>query len=236
MARQDPDDVLVALFKNHAALNDAKSLEAGRPIYDDIEVVEIRSPGSRDFKVFPANAFSHWQTHPHTGEQTKITYAERFVHQYQQFKRHAAQTKSGTPLDYVPFLSEGKRAELRAQNIYTIEALAAIDGQELKNLGLGGRDLKNAAAEYIADTKANIAPNMQLQAELEQLRARNAVLEEDAIAKKEIAKRIEAEFEEMDLVQIREYITTHTGQAPMGSLNKKNLVRMAMECRPNRAA
>jgi hypothetical protein len=236
MARQDPDDVLVALFKNHAALNDAKSLEAGRPIYDDIEVVEIRSPGSRDFKVFPANAFSHWQTHPHTGEQTKVTYAERFVHQYQQFKRHAAQTKSGTPLDYVPFLSEGKRAELRAQNIYTIEALAAIDGQELKNLGLGGRDLKNAAAEYIADTKANIAPNMQLQAELEQLRARNAVLEEDAIAKKEIAKRIEAEFEEMDLVQIREYITTHTGQAPMGSLNKKNLVRMAMECRPNRAA
>jgi hypothetical protein len=77
---------------------------------------------------------------------------------------------------------------------------------------------------------------MQLQAELEQLRARNAVLEEDAIAKKEIAKRIEAEFEEMDLVQLREYITTHTGQAPMGSLNKKNLVRMAVECRPNRAA
>lgn len=236
MARQDPDDVLVALFKNHASLNEVKSREEGRPIYDDIEVVEIRSPGSRDFKVFPANAFSHWQTHPHTGEQTKITYAERFVHQYQQFKRHAAQTKSGTPLDYVPFLSEGKRAELRAQNIYTIEALAAIDGQELKNLGLGGRDLKNAAAEYIADTKANIAPNMQLQAELEQLRARNAILEEDAIARKEIAKRIEAEFEEMDLVQLREYITTHTGQAPMGSLNKKNLVRMAVECRPNRAA
>jgi hypothetical protein len=236
MARQDPDDVLVALFKNHAALNDAKSLEAGRPIYDDIEVVEIRSPGSRDFKVFPANAFSHWQTHPHTGEQIKITYAERFVHQYQQFKRHAAQTKSGTPLDYVPFLSEGKRAELRAQNIYTIEALAAIDGQELKNLGTGGRDLKNAAEEYIADTKANVAPSMKLQAELEQLRARNAVLEEDAIAKKEIAKRIEGEFEEMDLTQLREYITTHTGQAPMGSLNKKNLVRMAMECRPNRAA
>jgi hypothetical protein len=236
MARQDPDDVLVALFKNHASLNEVKSREEGRPIYDDIEVVEIRSPGSRDFKVFPANAFSHWQTHPHTGEQTKVTYAERFVHQYQQFKRHAAQTKSGTPLDYVPFLSEGKRAELRAQNIYTIEALAAIDGQELKNLGLGGRDLKNAAAEYIADTKANIAPNMQLQAELEQLRARNAVLEEDAIARKEIAKRIEAEFEEMDLTQLREYITTHTGQAPMGSLNKKNLVRMAVECRPNRAA
>jgi hypothetical protein len=236
MARQDPDDVLVALFKNHAALNEAKSREEGRPIYDDIEVVEIRSPGSRDFKVFPANAFSHWQTHPHTGEQTKITYAERFVHQYQQFKRHAAQTKSGTPLDYVPFLSEGKRAELRAQNIYTIEALAAIDGQELKNLGLGGRDLKNAAVEYMDNAKANIAPTLQLQAELDALRARNTVLEEDAVAKKEIAKRIEAEFEEMDLVQIREYITTHTGQAPMGSLNKKNLVRMAMECRPNRAA
>ena len=68
---------------------------------------------------------SHWSDDPVTGEQTQVTYAERFQHQYRQFKTAAAQTKTGTPLDHAPFLTEGRRAELRAQNIYTVEALAA---------------------------------------------------------------------------------------------------------------
>ena len=39
---------------------------------------------------------------PFTGAEHKITYAERFAHQYRQFKMHAAQTKTGTPLDLLP--------------------------------------------------------------------------------------------------------------------------------------
>jgi len=235
MARQDPDDVLVALFKNHASLNNAKSVEAGRPIFDDIEVVEIRAPGAKDFKVFPATAFSHWETDFHTGEQSKVTYAERFRHQYQQFKAKEAQTKSGTPLEYAPFMSVGKCAEMRAQNIYTVEALAAIDGAELKNLGAGGRELKNAAMEYMAEAKST-APNLQLQNELEQLRARNAILEEDNAAKKAREAAAESEFEGMELEELRQYIATNSGQAPHGSLNRKTLIRMANECRPDKAA
>ena len=235
MAQRDPDEALVALFKHHAVLNETKTLEAGRPIYDDIEVVEIRAPGSRDFKVFPATAVSHWETSPYDMAQTKVTYAERFSHQYRQFKSKALQTKSGTPLDHASFLSEGKRAEMRAQNIYTVEAMAAIDGAELKNLGPGGRELKNAAMEYIADS-AGSAPNLRLQNELEQLRAKNAILEEDLANKKAIEAKAVGEFEAMDLDQLREYIATNTGHAPHGSLNRKTLTRMATECRPDKAA
>jgi hypothetical protein len=235
MARQDPDEVLVALFKNLAVPNEGKSLQAGRPIFDDIEVCEIRSPGSRDVKVFPATAMSHWQNNPYSGEQTKITYAERFAHQYRQFKALEAQTKSGTPLEFVPFMSEGKRAEMRAMNIYTVEALAAIDGQELKNLGAGGREMKNAAVAYMEEAKAT-APTKQLQNELEQLRARNAILEEDNAAKKAREAAADSEFEGMELDEIRQYIATNTGQAPHGSLNRKTLIRMANECRPDKAA
>jgi hypothetical protein len=238
MARNDPDEALVALFKQHPVPNELRSRAEGRPIFDDMEVVEIRIPGSRDIKVFPATAQSHWEPDPETGGLKIVTYAERFRHQYQQFKRRDTQTKSGTPLDYVPFLSEGKRAELRAQNIYTVEALAAIDGQELKNLGSGGREWKNAAMAYITEAKST-APNKQLEAELMALRARNAVLEEDATVKKTMVQQAEAEFEEMDLPQLREYIATHTGQEPLGNINnmnKKTLIRMAVECRPAKAA
>ena len=152
MARRDPDEALVALFKNHASLNNAKSLTEGRPIFDDVEVVEVRFAGSKDAGVYRSNDFSHWEVDEETGEQLHLTYAERWPKQYQQFKAKQQQTKSGTPLDYVPFLTDGKRSELRALNIYTIEALAELDGQPLKNLGVGGRELKNRAIEYLASS------------------------------------------------------------------------------------
>ena len=143
---------ITPFFKTMAFKNERKSVEAGRPIFDDVEVVEVRFAGSKDCGVYRSNDFSHWDVDEETGEQLHLTYAERWPKQYQQFKAKQQQTKSGTPLDYVPFLSDGKRSELRALNIYTIEALAELDGQPLKNLGVGGRELKNRAMEYLASS------------------------------------------------------------------------------------
>jgi hypothetical protein len=239
MPRTDPDDMLVVLFKHIAVLDPVRTKEAGREIFDDMEVCEVRAPGNKDVKVFPAASFARWLDDPFTGEQTKQTYAERFKHQYMQFKAKAAQTKSGTPLEMVPFLTEGRKAELRAQNVYTVEQLAAIEGSELKNLGPGGREMKNHAADYIEESRGN-APNLQMLAELEAMKARNAVLEEDvkilAERAKEKSARDDAEFDRMSLPELRDYITTQTGQAPVGSLNRKTLLRMASEARPDKAA
>ena len=164
-----------------------------------------------------------------------MTYAERFARQYRQFKEHATQTKSGTPLQYATFLTEARRAELRAQNIYTVEALAAIDGTELKNLGHGGREMKNAAMEYLQESQPG-AVNTQMQAELEALRAKNQVMEEDLAAlKAKAGPGATDEFDDMNLAQLRDYITTHTGQAPIGAINAKTLRRMAREIQPEKA-
>jgi hypothetical protein len=236
-ANKDPDDLLVVLFKHYALPNKAKSLAEGRPIFDDEEMCEIRSPGSKDVKVFPAHTFARWVDDYMTGEQTKQSYAERFSHQYRQFKAKAAQTKSGTPLDFAMFLSEGRRSELRAQNVYTIEQLADIEGSELKNLGPGGREMKNAAMTFINEGRAS-APNQQMADELAAMKARNAILEEDAERRKQmmLAESGDGEFDAMSLDQLRAYITEQTGQAPMGSLNRKNLMRMAVSVRPEKAA
>ena len=77
---------LFVTFKNLAIENPVKSLEAGRPIFDDIEHCVIRSGGSQDVKCFPARSFSRWVGDQYGGGQVKQTYAERFSHQYQQFK------------------------------------------------------------------------------------------------------------------------------------------------------
>jgi len=232
---RDPDDALVPLFKTMARENKFKSLIEGRPIYEDIEVVEIRKPGSRDYSVHPATEVSHWQDDPNTGGQTQITYAERFAKQYRQFKQQATQTKVGTPLAQVPFLTEARRAELRALNVYTVEQLVAVDGQELKNLGVGGRDLKNKAIEYVEESK-QAAPSMQMLSELEALRARAQLLEEDNALLKQRSTVAEAQFEDMGDEQLRDFIKSHMGHAPQGSLPRKVLVRMAMDARPAKVA
>lgn len=229
----NPDDNLLVLFRNHAVPNEAKSVAAGRLICDDMEVIDIRRPGGRDYSSYPATEFCGWTVDPNTGGQVKVSYAERFSRQYQQFKLQSAQTKTGTPLTHAPFLTEARRAEMRALNIYTVEQLAAIDGQELKNLGTGGRDLKNAAANYVEESLRSV-PNLQLQAELEALKAKNAVLQEDLESLKN--GKVDGEFEGMSLDQIREYIATNTGHAPHGSYNRKTLVRMAMDARPEKVA
>ena len=241
MPLRDPDDIAVVLFKHQSFKNEDKSLAEGREIHDDVEMCEIRFPGAKDWKAFPATALSTQKIiDPYTGAEKRITYAERFSHQYQQFKAKAAQTKSGTPLEYAPFLTEARRAELRAQNVYTVEQLAAVDGQELKNLGPGGRDYKNNAEEYLAQAKAG-APNLQMAAELEALRARNAVLEGDAKIKAERAATTPTlptatDYDDMTAEQLREYITVHTGIAPTGTLSHKSLKHLAQGIAKPKAA
>jgi hypothetical protein len=235
---RNTDDNLLVYFKNSAVPNDAKTAAEGRPIFDDVEVCEIRAPGSRNTTIQPATAVSHWVTDPTTGGQTKLTYAERFRRQYRQFKEMQHQTIAGTPLDYLPFLTEARRAELRALNVFTAEQLAAVDGQELKNLGPGGRDMKNRTAEYLEDAKTK-SVGTRVAAENEALRARIAVLEQDNEALKKPAPApaapgaaTEGDFADMSDDKLREYITTHSGHAPQGSLPRKSLVSMAQGVRP----
>ena len=210
MPVRDPDDSVVAEFINHTVKNEAKSAKEGRPIYDDVEACKVRTAGSREWTMYPTTAISMYRDDPQSGERVPVTYAERFSRQYRQFKERQTQTKAGTPLEHAPFLTEGRRAELRALNIYTVEALAAVDGQELKNLGNGGRDLKNKAIEYI-EVSATGAPTTQMVEELAALKARDG------------------QFKDMTDEQIRDFIKEQTGHAPQGSLNRKTLVRIALD-------
>jgi hypothetical protein len=230
------DDALVVRFFIHPVENGTKSLVEGRPIYDDVEHCEIRVPGSRQYLGhYPATADADWVINPTTGEQRRRTYAERFAKQYQQFKSGATQTKSGTPLDHAPFLTEGKRAELRALSVLTVEQLALIDGQELKNLGVNGRTLKNSAQEYLSDAKRS-APSGVLLAELEAMRAKNQILEEDLERARKLSAEADAELDGMTDDALRDFIKSQTGYAPIGSLSHKTLVRMASDVRKDRAA
>ena len=182
--------------------------------------------------MHPAFAHSHWAKDPNTGYDVSVTYAERFKPQYRQFKEKlVTQTKSGTPLAQAPFLTAARQAELRALNIYIVEQLANIDGQELKNLGPYGRDLKNQAIAYIEQCEQT-APAKALAIELEKLKARNEVLEEDNALMQSKLGEGEGEFATMSNDALKEYIRVNAGAGPVGQPNRRTLVRMAFDCRP----
>lgn len=216
-------DLVIPLFKNHIIENKAKSKEMGRPIYDDMEVVEVRFAGDRNkISVFPAHAVCG-QVEDEHGDYRTMTYAERWPEQYKRFKAKQTQIAEGTPVDELPFLSLAKRSELKALSIYTAEALAALDGNSLKTLGPGGRDLKNQAQAYL-DRAAGTADVTKMTTEISELRA--------LVAELQAAKAAEpgaSQFESWTDNQIKDWIEEKISERPKGNPSHATLVKRADE-------
>lgn len=226
------NNLIVPHFTTLPIKNEGKSAEAGRPIFDDVEIVEVRVSGDNLTKrVFPAHEVCQ-KIQNREGDWQYITYAQRWPEQYRKFKEGRTQTVSGTPLDELPFLSAAKRSELKALSIYTAEALAALDGPQLKTLGQGGRDLKNQAQAYL-DNASGSAKVVQMASEIAELKAALALLTSD----KPRTDPVEASpFNDMPDEELKQYVKEVTGQAPRGNPSHETLVRMAMEAEKQKDA
>lgn len=144
------------IFFVQPVLNQAKSEAAGREIYDEIEMWELRFPGNN--------------LHVPTGRVTDQE-RRRWPQQYDAFKKMGSHAEgiSGTPLEQWPFVGRAMIAELRYLNILTVEHLAATDDNGISRIGPGGRKLVECAkawlaeAEGSANTMALAAAKVQLQ-------------------------------------------------------------------------
>ena len=210
---QNNDSLVVPFFKAVAVENAVQSKAAGRPIFQDMEMVEIRIAGDRNFApTFPAH--SMWKRI----EGEEITYAQRWPDAYARFKAGQEQIAHGTPLSELPFLTEAKRAELRGLKVYTAEALASLDGKNLTALGAQGREMKNQATAYL-ERAGGSARDVALAAEVEELKARIAELTEE---------RPEATADG-EKERLKEEYATLTGSRPRGNPSVETLRDMIAE-------
>lgn len=223
-------------FFNHPVQNDAKSKAAGRPIFDDVEVCEIRFAGNRE-KVghFPAHEVFRTEYDPNTGSTNELTYAIVYSDMWKAFKMGAEQKGSGTPTDELPFLSNGKRLELKALNIYTAEALAAVDGNNLKMLGMGGRELKTQAQAYLdkaadsVDLVKMAQQNAALMERVRQLEARAPGAPASDAADEPLAAPEDpnaSPFFIMSTEDLKNWYSEATGSRPKGNPSHATLVSM----------
>lgn len=216
-----------AVFKTHSRQNKAASKKAGHPIFDDIEICEMRIPGDRE-RVIIQPADHVWK---YVGGQP-ITYAMRFQEQYRRFREGHTQLQSGTPLNMLTEMPKRKALEYAALNVHTIQQLANIEGQQLKTLGMGALEWKKKAQEYLDRTSgANAA--VTLSKENEELRRQMAELQAQMSALAGVANDDAGEvaqsgpFAGKTAAQIKDFIEEKTGARPRGNPSLSTLVASA---------
>jgi hypothetical protein len=238
MATTNNESLVHARFFIHTVQNEGKTKQEGRPIFDEYEAVEIRFAANKEtVHVAPAHEVYKRDFNMNTGENREITYAMAYNEQYQKFKKGEAQIQSGTPLSELPFLTASKRLELKALSIHTAEALATLDGQPLRMLGMGGRELKNQAQAYLDNAKGSVdvvamaARIAALTEQVERLTGKGAAVEvTDGGSTIEVSvDAVPSPFADWDADDIKNWMRDNGGQIPRGNASHATLVKAADE-------
>jgi len=225
-------------FYTDAIENKRKSIDAGRPIFEDVEMVRVKIAGDpKNTFVSPANA--ECGRDRETGD--IITYKDRFPEHYRFFADHKGAAVIGTPLAEVSWLTASKVQELKALNIMTVEALAQLDGSNLQRLGMGGRELKNQAtawldkaegskaqAHFAAELSARDEIIAQLQRDMAALQAGQPVApvdEPEAEADEGMGE--DSPFWAWDDEDIKNWLKDNSGSRPAGNPKHATLVAKA---------
>jgi hypothetical protein len=168
-ARFAMDHKLYVQFYIRPVMNNFRSSEEGRPIYEEKEYIRIIVPGDSKTTVdCPVDD----------------TFRMRFEKQYDKFKKGLAQAVEGTPLEMWPQMTVGLCAELKAMNISTVEQLASLDDGKAQKI-MGSHDLRRRAQAFLEASKGE-AVNNKMVAELEKRD------DEIALLKQQMAQLLEA--------------------------------------------
>jgi hypothetical protein len=144
----EADRKLFVIFYKDVIKNEVKSTEAGRPVFDEIDLIKIITPGSRDSFV---------------GDATE-QYQQRFPQQWARYKAGKSQELSGTPLNQLPWLGIGQIAEFNSVGCHTVEQLVGMP-DSISQKFMGHHAIKLRAQNYLAAAK-EAAPTLKMEAEL----------------------------------------------------------------------
>ena len=242
MFLMEADAQLGVRFFNDAVHNPAKSRAAGRAVFDDVEMIEIGIPGDKQRKPVH-RAHQRHTVRPDTGEDRgkliEVTYAERFPRAYEAFKQEREYIGEGTPINELAILTEANRKELRSQNVFTVETLAALDGAQLKSLGMGARDWKIAAEAFLDQAAGGAkftAMKDELSSQKEEIERLKAMLSSagdeektEPVQAKEVEEINLDKYADMTAQDLKDMIFDRTGDMPVGNLSKAKLKSMLSE-------
>lgn len=80
---------------------------------------------------------------------------EQFSKMFEQFKAGEEMTMTGTPLRAILAFTKAEIAQCEGARIYSVEDLASCNEEGLRHIGIGGRALKDKAAQLLASKNDN---------------------------------------------------------------------------------
>lgn len=158
-AGEDEKGLLVKFYLR-STQNPAKSAEAGRPIFEEVEYVTIMVPGDRDNVI---------------DRPIQESDVQRFRGAYMRFKQGAEIQSPGTPLAAWPGITRAQVDELKYFNVETVEQLASM-GDEPAQKFAGINELRRRAKAFLEASEDN-AKVEKMEYELQQRDEKIALLE-----------------------------------------------------------
>lgn len=152
------DSRLVVEFFRKPVHMEAKSREAGRAIYEEVDYIRIYTPGDKSSVIErPVNVLDE----------------QRFADRYSKWKAGQEQAIMGTPITVLPGMTPAKAEEYRYFKIFTVEQLAEAPDNVGQKFMSFQQDKQRARA--FMQVAANNAPIEKMNEELEK---RDAQIEE----------------------------------------------------------
>jgi hypothetical protein len=152
------DETLLVRFYKHPRRDIARSEAEGRPIFAEVDYIEIMQPGNKDSIIRrPASPRDK----------------QRFAEHYRKYQaREDQEAVEGTPLEEWPAISRAQVEELKFLNIRTVEQLAGLSDSNAQNV-MGIQGLKAKANKFLetADKEATAEKFAELEAKYEALLA-----------------------------------------------------------------
>lgn len=185
-------------FDTVARENRNKSIEAGRLVHDDVDVVYIKQIGEKDENERVATEWLEQlraQSMGGNGQNPRVSveWYEFAKKRYDNYKAGLANRPDGFLVKEWPILTPSQVKNLHAMETFTVEEIAAWTEQGMGMYGMGGRELREKAKLWLASGDAKAEQIGALQAEskskdeqikkqgdlIAQLSERLAALEED---------------------------------------------------------
>lgn len=143
----------------------------GRPIFDEVILVEVIAPGSgNSTPVFELErTFDENMGHPEPLRGAKYEELKQFIEDFKKTENGVGDgSLSGTPLEQWSEMTRSLVATLKAQGVYTVDALAALPDGKLNVVGPDGRTWREKAKAYLENAKGG-AYATELAAKVENL-------------------------------------------------------------------
>lgn len=148
------DSKLLVKFFTHPQISRIKTTEAGRPVYDDVVMIEVINPGEQEsIRVMKTRA-----------------HEIRFPRQWENFVKGVQEIGSGTPLDHLFPNEPGTILTLNGFNVFTVDQLAKITDTAMGQIPMG-RTLVDRAKAYLGTAEGGAQFHQMEKTIMDQARA-----------------------------------------------------------------